>query len=115
MIDRLPAVELGFWADRLKYCIISLVDTKRSAEIRAHPALQRLRPQGPARHRAAFCVRVWQDGEKNKAPYAFVTFRFAADADCSVVDTQHFPGVQRQLAMGFATPRKKAAGARGEG
>ena len=38
-----------------------------------------------------------------------MTFRFAADADCSVVDTQHFPGVQRQLAMGFATPRKKDA------
>ncbi|CAJ1412985.1 unnamed protein product [Effrenium voratum] len=41
--------------------------------------------------------------------YAFVTFKFAADADCAVVDTQHFPGVQRQLAMGFATPRKKDA------
>eukprot|EP00437_Effrenium_voratum_P025317 CAMPEP_0181402544 /NCGR_PEP_ID=MMETSP1110-20121109/3230_1 /TAXON_ID=174948 /ORGANISM="Symbiodinium sp., Strain CCMP421" /LENGTH=352 /DNA_ID=CAMNT_0023524767 /DNA_START=41 /DNA_END=1095 /DNA_ORIENTATION=- len=50
-----------------------------------------------------------KDGEKNKAPYAFVTFKFAADADCAVVDTQHFPGVQRQLAMGFATPRKKDA------
>mmetsp|Transcript_116537 Transcript_116537/g.163854 ORF Transcript_116537/g.163854 Transcript_116537/m.163854 type:complete len:382 (+) Transcript_116537:72-1217(+) len=48
-----------------------------------------------------------KDGEKNKAPYAFVTFRFAADADCAVVDRQDFPGVQRQLAMGFATPRKK--------
>ena len=54
-----------------------------------------------------------QDGEKNKAPsgpnardmskvavsswpfvlrYAFVTFRFAADADCAVVDRQDFPG-----------------------
>ncbi|CAE7705283.1 HRP1 [Symbiodinium pilosum] len=48
-----------------------------------------------------------KDGEKNKAPYAFVSFRFAADADCAVVDRQDFPGVQRQLAMGFATPRKK--------
>ncbi|CAK8993963.1 Flowering time control protein FCA, partial [Durusdinium trenchii] len=48
-----------------------------------------------------------KEGEKNKAPYAFVSFRFAADADCAVVDTQNFPGVQRQLAMGFATPRKK--------
>lgn len=48
-----------------------------------------------------------KDADKNKSPYAFVTFKFAADADCAVVDTQHFPGVQRQLAMGFATSRKK--------
>jgi len=49
-----------------------------------------------------------KESEKNKSPYAFVTFQFAADADCAVVDRQDFPGVQRQLAMGFATPRKKA-------
>jgi len=50
-----------------------------------------------------------KEGDGKKALYAFVTFKFAADADCSVVDTQHFPGVTRPLAMGFATPRRKDA------
>lgn len=48
-----------------------------------------------------------KDNDAKKAPYAFVTYRFAADADCAVVDVQHFPGVSRPLAMGFATPRRK--------
>ncbi|CAE8592018.1 unnamed protein product, partial [Polarella glacialis] len=50
-----------------------------------------------------------KDGDAKKAPYSFVTYKFAADADCAVVDSQHFPGVQRPLAMGFATPRRKDA------
>mmetsp|Transcript_4450 Transcript_4450/g.11884 ORF Transcript_4450/g.11884 Transcript_4450/m.11884 type:complete len:545 (-) Transcript_4450:237-1871(-) len=50
-----------------------------------------------------------KEGEGKKSPYAFVTFKFAADADCSVVDSQHFPGASRPLAMGFATPRRKDA------
>lgn len=58
-----------------------------------------------------------KEGEK-KAPYAFaagrrgrkggageVTFRFAADADCAVVDTQNFPGATRPLAMSFAAKK----------
>lgn len=48
-----------------------------------------------------------KDGDSKKAPYAFVTFKYAADADCAVVDTQHYPGVQRSLQMGFATPKRK--------
>eukprot|EP00930_Biecheleria_cincta_P051641 TRINITY_DN36858_c0_g1_i1.p1 TRINITY_DN36858_c0_g1~~TRINITY_DN36858_c0_g1_i1.p1 ORF type:complete len:392 (-),score=51.49 TRINITY_DN36858_c0_g1_i1:71-1246(-) len=48
-----------------------------------------------------------KDGDAKKAPYAFITFKFAADADCAVVDTQHYPGVQRPLQMGFATPKRK--------
>jgi len=44
---------------------------------------------------------------KDKAPYAFATFKFAADADCAVVDTQHYPGCQKPLNMNFATPRNK--------
>jgi len=48
-----------------------------------------------------------KDGDAKKQPYAFVTFKFAADADCAIVDVQHFPGVSRPLAMGFATPKKK--------
>mmetsp|Transcript_80105 Transcript_80105/g.126547 ORF Transcript_80105/g.126547 Transcript_80105/m.126547 type:complete len:495 (-) Transcript_80105:161-1645(-) len=48
-----------------------------------------------------------REGDKARAPYAFVTFKFAADADCAVVDPQHFPGAQRPLTMGFATPKKK--------
>mmetsp|Transcript_35192 Transcript_35192/g.74914 ORF Transcript_35192/g.74914 Transcript_35192/m.74914 type:complete len:470 (-) Transcript_35192:64-1473(-) len=52
-------------------------------------------------------VRPKDDGKK--APYAFVTYRHAADADCAVVDTQHFSGISRPLAMNFATPRKKDA------
>merc|ERR1719262_2002782 len=50
-----------------------------------------------------------KDKESKKSPYAFVTFKFAADADAAVVDTQHFPGASRPLAMGFATPRRKDA------
>eukprot|EP00419_Tripos_fusus_P050289 CAMPEP_0172813532 /NCGR_PEP_ID=MMETSP1075-20121228/10716_1 /TAXON_ID=2916 /ORGANISM="Ceratium fusus, Strain PA161109" /LENGTH=505 /DNA_ID=CAMNT_0013653245 /DNA_START=30 /DNA_END=1545 /DNA_ORIENTATION=+ len=50
-----------------------------------------------------------KENEAKKSQYAFVTFKFAADADCAVVDTQHFPGASRQLAMGFATPRRKDA------
>mmetsp|Transcript_54570 Transcript_54570/g.130186 ORF Transcript_54570/g.130186 Transcript_54570/m.130186 type:complete len:442 (-) Transcript_54570:19-1344(-) len=49
-----------------------------------------------------------KEGEK-KGLYAFVTFKLAADADCSVVDSQTFPGAPRPLAMGFATPRRKDA------
>lgn len=50
-----------------------------------------------------------KEGDGKKAPYAFVTFKFAADADAAVVDTQVFPGCARPLAMGFATPRRKDA------
>eukprot|EP00971_Amphidinium_carterae_P305017 6061012-Amphidinium_carterae.1 len=45
-----------------------------------------------------------KEGEKRGA-YAFVTFKLAADADCSVVDAPTFPGASRPLAMGFATRR----------
>lgn len=47
-----------------------------------------------------------RDGARDP-PYAFVTFKFAADADCAVVDPQHYPGAQRPLNMNFATPRNK--------
>lgn len=50
-----------------------------------------------------------KEGDSKKAPYAFITYKFAADADCAVVDIQHYPGVSRALAMGFATPRRKDA------
>eukprot|EP00929_Paragymnodinium_shiwhaense_P032313 TRINITY_DN17933_c0_g1_i1.p1 TRINITY_DN17933_c0_g1~~TRINITY_DN17933_c0_g1_i1.p1 ORF type:complete len:538 (+),score=59.18 TRINITY_DN17933_c0_g1_i1:111-1724(+) len=50
-----------------------------------------------------------KDSDGKKAPYAFVTYKFAADADCAVVDVQNFPGSSRPLAMGFAQPKKKAA------
>lgn len=46
-----------------------------------------------------------KEGEVKKAPYAFVTFRFAADADCAVVDSQNFPGASRPLAMSFAAKK----------
>jgi len=48
-----------------------------------------------------------KESESKKSPYAFVTFRYAADADCAVVDTHHLPGAPRPLMMGFAAPRKK--------
>jgi len=51
-----------------------------------------------------------RDPDKSRAPYAFVTFKFAADADASVVDTEsNFPGATRPVTMGFATPRRKDA------
>jgi len=51
-----------------------------------------------------------RDADKSRAPYAFVTFKFAADADASVVDTESsFPGAARPVTMGFATPRRKNA------
>jgi len=46
-----------------------------------------------------------EGAEVKKAPYAFVTFRFAADADCAVVDSQNFPGANRPLAMSFAAKK----------
>lgn len=46
------------------------------------------------------------NGDKKGGAYGFTTFKFAADADCAVVDPQHFPGCQRPLTMGFATPKK---------
>eukprot|EP00927_Polykrikos_kofoidii_P071572 TRINITY_DN67830_c0_g1_i1.p1 TRINITY_DN67830_c0_g1~~TRINITY_DN67830_c0_g1_i1.p1 ORF type:complete len:521 (-),score=68.15 TRINITY_DN67830_c0_g1_i1:377-1837(-) len=60
-------------------------------------------------HVAAASIVPPKEGEPKKSPYAFVTFKFAADADCAVVDTQSFPGATRPLAMGFATPRRKHA------
>lgn len=48
-----------------------------------------------------------KEGDNKKAPYAFITYKFAADADCATVDVQPFPGSSRSLAMGFATPRRK--------
>lgn len=60
-------------------------------------------------HVAAASVVPPKENEAKKSPYAFVTFKFAADADCAVVDTQQFPGATRPLAMGFATPRRKDA------
>lgn len=49
-------------------------------------------------------------------PYAFVTFKFAADADCSVVDPQErFPGASRALQMGFARRKDDAKSASAEG
>lgn len=48
-----------------------------------------------------------RDSDRSRGPYAFCTFKFAADADCAVVDPQHFPGAQRPLTMGFAAPRNK--------
>lgn len=57
-------------------------------------------------HVVSCTVCLPKDNDK-KAPYAFVTYKFAADADCAVVDQQLFPGGSKPLAMGFATPRRK--------
>lgn len=48
-----------------------------------------------------------KEGEAKKSPYAFITYKFAADADAAVVDIQNFPGTGRPLAMGFASARRK--------
>jgi len=55
-----------------------------------------------------------EGAEVKKSPYAFVTFRFAADADCAVVDPQNFPGATKPLTMSFAA-RKGWDGARDNG
>lgn len=43
----------------------------------------------------------------DKPPYGFVTFKFAADADCAAVDEQYFPNSGNKLRMGYATPQTK--------
>lgn len=48
-----------------------------------------------------------KDGDAKRTTYAFVTYKFAADADCAVVDPQPFPGSSKALTMGFATPKRK--------
>eukprot|EP00933_Yihiella_yeosuensis_P082377 TRINITY_DN96229_c0_g1_i1.p1 TRINITY_DN96229_c0_g1~~TRINITY_DN96229_c0_g1_i1.p1 ORF type:complete len:344 (-),score=84.64 TRINITY_DN96229_c0_g1_i1:312-1343(-) len=48
--------------------------------------------------------------EGGKQPYAFVTFKFAADVDCATVDAQHFPGTSRPLQMGYASQKRKEDG-----
>jgi len=55
----------------------------------------------------AVSVLLPKEGESKRAPYAFVTFKFATDADCAVVDVHHFPGASKPLATGFASQRRK--------
>merc|ERR1719436_1507159 len=45
--------------------------------------------------------------EEKKSAYAFVTFKYAADADAAILDPQNFPGASRPLTMGFAQPRRR--------
>eukprot|EP00929_Paragymnodinium_shiwhaense_P089685 TRINITY_DN4983_c0_g1_i2.p1 TRINITY_DN4983_c0_g1~~TRINITY_DN4983_c0_g1_i2.p1 ORF type:complete len:320 (-),score=72.45 TRINITY_DN4983_c0_g1_i2:532-1491(-) len=60
-----------------------------------------------ARYGHIYTVTIVAPKDSDKQHYAFVTFKFAADADCAVVDQQDFRGASRQLAMGFATPKRK--------